>query len=188
MMFIVRGGEWIPMKGMSFREFIRKGKDGHRATRADFELHLSTAFPEARLKHYLEIRGMDAQRFPLIPCVAAFWKGVLYDAEIRAKAWELVRHASAKEVLALHHEVPRLGLRARLGKVPVLEIARQLYRLSCQGLGNQASPDRPSECVFLDRMDEEILKPGRPPAETLLEKWNGEFGQNPQRLIQYLEI
>lgn len=188
MIFIVREERWIPMEGITFRQFLKKGKGSYRATVGDFELHLSLAFPEARFKHYLEIRGADAQRFPLIPSVAALWKGILYENEIREKTWNLMVDFSPQERLKLHESVPKEGLKARLGRVPILELARELCRLSSQGLSRQALKDEPSECIYLERINEEILKPGRTPAETLLQKWEGEFGQNPERLIQYLEI
>lgn len=188
MIFLVRDERWIPMEGISFRQFLRKGKKGLRAMWADFELHLSTAFPEVRFKHYLEIRGVDAQRFPLIPSVAAFWKGILYDEKIREKAWELVSHLSSKERIKLHLEISKKGLSARAGSVPVCEIAQNLYQLSCEGLGRQAEGGEKSECVFLDRLNEEILKPCRTSAETLLQKWGKDFGHDPQKLIRYLEI
>ncbi|MBI4115897.1 MAG: hypothetical protein HY447_04910 [Candidatus Omnitrophica bacterium] len=188
MIFIVRNGKWIPMEGLSFRKYLRDGKGDYRATLADFELHLSTAFPEARFKHYLEIRGVDAQRFSLIPSVAAFWKGILYDEGIREKAWALVRDFTPKERLTLHLAVPKEGLKAKVGKIQICELAQELYRLSCEGLGRQASRDAESECVYLDRLYEEVLKPYRSPAETLLEKWSGELDKTPSRLIDYLKI
>ncbi len=188
MIFIVREEKWISMGGISFRKFLREGKGEHRATWSDFELHLSMAFPEARFKRYLEIRGVDAQRLPLIPAVAAFWKGILYDEKTREKAWALVREFTPEERLKLHRAVPREGLKARLGKTAIFELAQELFRLSCEGLGRQTGRGEQSECVFLERMNEEILKPRRTPAETLLEKWRNEFSQDPRRLIQYLEI
>ncbi len=188
MIFIIRGEQWIPMEGISFRKFLKEGKGRYYATWSDFELHLSLAFPEARFKHYLEIRGMDAQRLPLIPSVAAFWKGILYDEEIRQKVRALVQDFSAEEISKLHKEIPYKGLSAWLGKVPIIELACELYRLSCEGLGHQAAESPVSECVFLQKMYDEILQPGRSPAETLLMKWQGEFGRDPQKLIQYLEL
>jgi glutamate--cysteine ligase len=188
MIFIVREEKWIPMEGVSFRKFLHEGKEGERATWSDFELHLSMAFPEARFKHWLEIRGVDAQRLSLIPAVAAFWKGILYDEPTREKAWHLVKQFTPEERLKLHRAVPKEGLRARLGEIPIFEVAQELYRLSCEGLGRQAGKGETSECVFLERINEEILKPRRTPAETLLEKWRGEFRQDSQRLLRYLEV
>lgn len=210
LMFVVRGGKWIPMEGIPFREFVREGKGEFRATLADFELHLSTAFPEARFKQYIEVRGVDAQQLPLIPAVAAFWKGILYDAEVREEAWKLVRGFRPEERLRLHQTIPKGGLKARIGSVSVCEIAQELFRLSCKGLGKQAkrgqvaddkaasrpvpfsegaaSEEGKNECVYLERIEEKIIAPCRSPAETLLEKWEGEFQRDPQRLIRYLEI
>ena len=188
MMFILRQEKWIPMNGVSFRKFLREGKDGEHATWGDFELHLSTAFPEARFKQYLEIRGIDAQKPALIPAVAAFWKGILYDETIRRKTWDLVRNFKPEERMNLYQEVPRLGLRARLGKTCVMELAEVLYRLSCEGLGRQEAGEHPSECVYLDRMNEEILKPRRTPAEKLLEEFHWGRVRDREDLIRYFEI
>lgn len=188
LIFIVRKEKWVPMEGIPFKKFLREGKEGYRATWADFELHLSTAFPEARFRQYLEIRGVDAQRLPLIPSVAAFWKGILYDEEIREKAWDLVRDFTPLERLKLYQEIPWKGLKAQLRKTPIEEIARELHRLSCQGLNHQESEADRSECVYLRPIDGEILKPHRTPAETLLEKWEKDWARDPQKLIHYLEI
>lgn len=188
MIFIVRGEEWIPMKGKRFRDFILQGHEGYQATLGDFELHLSTAFPEARFKQYLEVRGTDCQRPELIPALAAFWKGILYDAESRKQAWDLVSFASADDRLRLHGAMPREGLKASLAGKPILPLAKELVDIACRGLGRQQVAGRKDECVFLDQIREMILKPGKSPGEMLIEKWNGELQQNPEKLIQYLGI
>lgn len=188
MMFVVRDGKWLPVKKNNFRDFIQFGYAGTFATMADFELHLSTAFPEARLKQYLEIRGMDCQSPALIPAVAAFWKGILYDAEIRERAWNLVSFAGKEDQSRLWHEVPVKGLQSQLGNQAIFPIAQQLVELSCAGLGKQKleSKDR-DECFFLSRIREKIVRPQKSPAEALLAVWNG-AQQNPTRLIEYLSI
>ncbi|HTL48631.1 MAG TPA: glutamate-cysteine ligase family protein, partial [Verrucomicrobiae bacterium] len=188
-MFIVRGGDWIPLGGISFREFLKNGYQGAQATLNDFELHLSTAFPEARLKQYLEIRGIDGQSAELIPSVAAFWKGILYDEKTRDKAWQLVASATREERQRLVEEVPRKGLQASLGKTPILEIARELVALSCASLGTQTTEEEGrSECVFLKRIQKAITDPGKSPAETLLEKWNNEWQGDIRQMLAYLRI
>ncbi len=189
LMFIVRRGEWIPVENLSFRSFIRDGHQGRKATLADFDLHLSTAFPEVRLKQYLEIRGADCQRPDLIPSLAAFWKGILYDNKAREKAWQLVAFASEDQRLALHRAVPREGLKAILGGRPILPIARQLVDLSRASLaGQKAKPDAADECVYLERLQNEIMIPGKSPAERLLEKWEREWKGDPGQLIETLRI
>ncbi len=184
MIFIVRDNRWVPVKERTFRQFIREGYGGAHATLGDFELHLSVAFPEARIKQFLEVRGVDGQSPDLIPAVAAFWKGILYDETAREEAWKLVSFASEEQRLQLHHEMPRLGLKAELGGKPIFPIAKQLVELACLGLAKQCT----SECVFLERIREKIIKPEKSPAETLIQKWEGEFAQIPSQLMNYLEI
>ncbi len=171
MIFIVRGQKWVAMEGLSFRKFLCEGKGVFRATWGDFELHLSTVFPEVRFKQYLEIRGVDAQPFQLIPSVSAFWKGIVYDEEIRKKVWGLVAPFTPTERLEFHRQVPQKGLKAFLGKTPALELAREITRLSKEGLKRQAGSAGVDESFYLERLEDEILKPGQTPAETLLERW-----------------
>ncbi len=189
LMFIVRRDQWIPVQDFNFRRFIGKGYLGHKATIADFDLHLSTAFPEVRLKQYLEIRGADCQRPDLIPALAAFWKGILYDNTAREKAWQLVAFASEEERLALHQSVPRQGLKAKLGGQPVMPIARELVDIACASLAQQnAKPAMPSECIYLERLMNEIIIPEKSPAETLLEKWKHEWKGDRAQFIETLRI
>jgi glutamate--cysteine ligase len=189
LIFIVRNGRWIPVKRLTFREFIRQGYEGAGATLSDFELHLSTAFPEARLKQYLEVRGADCQSPDLTPAVAAFWKGILYDVKAREEAWKLVAFASESERLGLHEDVERHGLKAHLGEKPILPIARDLLEIASAGLSSQAKRSgSEDEALFLKRVQKRILATGKTPAELLSEKWMGEWNQDPRKLIGYLRI
>ena len=189
MMFLVRDQKWLPIKGTSFRKFIQKGYAGYHATRDDFELHLSGTFPEARLKQYLEIRGADAQSPDLIPAIPAFWKGILYNCDARDEAWKMVSFAKPEERMQLHLEVARKGLKAELAGKPIFPLAKELVDLSCASLAKQKqSSDQKSECVFLERIRESIMRPEKSPAEILLEKWEGEFAQKPERLVESLSI
>lgn len=190
MMFIVRAGNWIAVpRPFTFQDYLRHGLGEARATLGDFELHLSAAFPEARIKQYLEIRGVDCQKPHLIPAVAAFWKGILYRADARNQAWKLVSFATEADRLNLHHAVPREGLRAKLGAKPILPIARELLEISCEGLAKQSARGGwRDECVFLERVRKEIMRPGLSPAETLIEKWGKEFRRVPGRLVDYLSV
>ncbi len=184
MIFIVRDSKWIAVKDRTFRQFIRDGYESFKATLGDFELHLSVAFPEARIKQFLEVRGVDGQSPDLIPAVAAFWKGILYDKTARNAAWDLVAFAKEAERLQLHHEMPRLGLKAALGGKPIFPIAAELVEIACSGLARQCT----SECIFLDRIRQKIVKPSKSPGEILVEKWEGVWEQNPARLIDFLGI
>ena len=177
------------MKSCSFRAFIKSGYEGFKATVEDFEMHLSTAFPEVRLKQYLEVRGVDGQKPALIPAVAAFWKGLLYQKEAKREAWKLVESATLEERLALHRDVARLGLKAKLGKRPILEIARELVDLSCSSLSSQTTVEEGrSECVFLNRIRQEITTPGKSPAEQFTEWYHANQPSRVEPVLDYFKI
>ncbi|MCM8775651.1 MAG: glutamate-cysteine ligase family protein [Candidatus Omnitrophica bacterium] len=188
MIFVFRDGHWIPARNQTFRDFLRNGFEGMRPTLGDFELHLSTVFPEVRIKKYIEIRGADCQRPDLIPAVAAFWKGILYDDWTRKEVWKLVSDASERDRLKLHQEVPHQGLDSRLGSKPILPIARELVELACDSLRKQKKGRDSDECCFLARIREQITGPGKSPAEILVSMWYEQFVGDPARLIDYLRI
>ena len=190
MMFIVRGGKWIRITNLTFRQYISKGFGGHRATMEDFELHLSTAFPEARFKQYLEIRGADGQRVPLIPAVTAFWKGILYDEAAREHAAQLLRHFTQEDYMKLYREVPVLGLRAKIRGKLVFDLAKELVKISAHGLKNQKqfNEQEQDESIYLAPVWDEILDSGETQGERLIRLWNTTFRQGLSNVISYLSI
>ncbi len=189
MFFIVREGNWIPMQGRTFRSFLKSGYENWQATLEDFELHLSTSFPEARIKQYLEVRGMDCQSLSLIPAVAAFWKGLLYRRETKREALKLVEFATLADRVKLHQEVPRLGLTARLGNRPIFELARDLVDLSCESLSYQTTQaETRSECVFLKKIRSEIIETRQSPAEQFLAWYREKPVRNPAEIVDRLAI
>ena len=153
MFFLVRGGEYRPANGITFRRFLESGLDGERATLGDWERHLTTVFPEVRLKKVLEMRGADAVPRGLTCSLPALWKGLLYDAQSRAEAWERVRIHPLAAREAARVDVARRGLAARYGDEPVLELARDLAQLARDGLRRLAarrparSPTRPASSI-----------------------------------------
>ncbi|MFZ5801957.1 MAG: glutamate--cysteine ligase [Candidatus Omnitrophota bacterium] len=190
MLFIVRGTQWFAIGGKcNFREFIRKGFEGMQPTWDDFELHVSTAFPEVRLKKYIEIRGTDGQSLDLIPAVAALWKGLLYDEASREAAWDLVSFAKAEDLLVLRRDIARQGVQAKLKGRDILPIAQALVALAGEGLRRlRGSVGCEDESRYLERIREKILGPRMSPAESLLRKWKCDMKQEPQALIDYLSI
>lgn len=188
-MFIVRGEEWHALGGISFRDFLRSGFKGLQATLADFELHMSTAFPEARLKQYLEVRGIDGQAPHMIPAVAAFWKGILYDEATIEKAWELVSGASPEERAVLWREVPQKALGVRFLGKSLWEYAEQLVALACESLARQVTTtESRTECYFLQQIEKEILSPRKVPAEVFLDRWNKDWKKDPREVLRALLI
>ncbi len=191
MMFIVRRKKWVKVPAaLTFRKFMEQGLDQARATIEDFELHLSTVFPEARFKQYLEVRGADGQRQHLIPAVAAFWKGILYSEPAMKKADTLVKDWSEKDHLKLYQDVAVKGLNAKVNGKSVLELAKELVKISQEGLTAQArlNANEESEAIYLEPLKEDVLKRGKTQGEQLVDLWKGSFRQNKSALIDYLKI
>ena len=112
MYFIVRDGHWIDMTARTFRQFWSTGYQGHRATMADWTAHLTTLFPEVRLKGYIELRGADSQAPELMLAVPALAKGVFYDADCLLGAWDMVKAWSWEELTTVWREAHRRALKA----------------------------------------------------------------------------
>ncbi len=134
MLFIVRDGEWVNVRGLTFAEFMRDGYHGHYATWEDWQLHLSTLFPEARLKQYIEIRGADASRLDWFTSFPAIFTGIFAESSLMDAACDLTRKLSFATRMALHHDIAKDGLATRCGRVPVYELARELVAIAMDGL------------------------------------------------------
>src|SRR3989449_1073217 len=194
MFFVVRGEYYRPAGGMTFRKFIKKGFDGERPNLDDWELHLSTLFPEVRLKKYIEVRGADSGEPASCLALAALLKGILYDGASRRAAWELVRDMTFKERERLLDDVCRSGPAARVpaqgpgrgegaGAVPVRGLLIELVRLARQGLNNQGSPE---ESEYLALLDRRLGGEGGCPAARLAADWEGPMSRNPLKLVEAL--
>jgi len=178
MYFVRRDGTHHDFAGASFREFLARGLDGHRATLRDFQDHLTTVFTEVRLKQYLEVRGADCGPWSRICALPALWKGILYDRAARESAWALMEHPNALELDRLQLDVARHGFNARYRGQSVLDLARRLVDISSSGLEligarNARNEDERRFLRPLRRaLDEELTF-----AEMLLklyrEEWNG---------------
>jgi glutamate--cysteine ligase len=151
---------------------------------ADWELHLSTVFPEVRLKRTIELRGADAAPAPLAEGLAALWRGLLDDPEARAAAWALVSGASLDERQALRREVPRAGLRARLGGRPIAPLAVELCAIAAAGL---ARLPRGAEDGPLLEPVAERARWGRTAADDMLADF-ARVGGEPARLVDAWEM
>jgi glutamate--cysteine ligase len=170
-MFLIKRGErLISNTGQSFRAFLAEGSGNVRATRADWETHLNSLFPEARLKRTLEVRGVDAQPNDLVCAVPALWKGVLYDEQALAQAESLIAPLSATLVDAVRPEIVRHALKARLLDKPVLRWAQELFEIARGGLSRLAVCNRngDDETIHLAHL-QQLLEAGKTPAELWLE-------------------
>src|SRR5438128_3268206 len=187
--FILRGGTYrTTVTGMPFRRFLAEGAGGERATLDDWNLHLTTLFPEVRLKGYIEIRSADSQPPERMLALPALVKGVFYTQDCLEAAWDLVKRWSFEERVALWGDVHREALLARFKGVKVIELARELYAIAEEGLRRQQGLDRDGrdERVYLQRMGEQLAM-GRSPARVIAEKWNGEWDRRVERLIAFAE-
>jgi glutamate--cysteine ligase len=177
MYFVKRGERYIDVAGKSFRDLMA-GKlselPGERATISDWANHLTTIFPEVRLKRYLEMRGSDSGPARRLPALPAFWAGLLYDDNSLDAAWDLVKSWSAEERQKLRDDVPKLGFKAEIRGTPLLEVTKQTLALARAGLArrNRRGRDGGDETQYLDPLDE-LAERGATPAEELLEKYRG---------------
>ncbi|HEX6766617.1 MAG TPA: glutamate-cysteine ligase family protein, partial [Polyangiaceae bacterium] len=141
MFLFKRGDQAIANTGQRFRDFMRDGFEGHRATLADFRLHLNTLFPEARLKNTVEVRACDAQRLELSMAVPALFTGILYDERALAEAEELARPFDYETVEASRPALVRDALRANIGRAPARGLAERLLDIALGGLDRRARRD-----------------------------------------------
>jgi glutamate--cysteine ligase len=138
MIFLRRGGGYLETGGRSFRAFLAEGLHGERPTLADWEDHLSCLFPDVRVKGVVEVRGADACDPAMTKALAALWKGLLYDRESRAAAWEEVKGIPVEERRQLTREAGRHGLAGRGPRGRSLqELALALLRIASDGLCRQ---------------------------------------------------
>jgi glutamate--cysteine ligase len=177
MYFVKRGDSYIDVSGSSFRAFFEGRNNslpGERPTLSDWANHLSTIFPEVRLKRYLEMRGADGVPWGRLPALPAFWVGLLYDQTSLDAAWEIVKHWNEAERQALRDDVPRLGFKARIGNRYLFEIAKECLAQAHAGLRRRGRIDHfgRDETRHLEPLDR-IIDSGRPPAEEMLEKFHG---------------
>jgi glutamate--cysteine ligase len=182
MYFVARNGRYIDCAGESFRRFM-EGRlpqlPGERPTFKDWGDHLTTIFPEVRLKRYLEMRGADSGQWRRLCALPALWTGVLYDERSLDGAYELIKGWSASERQAMRETVPRLALQAEIAGRTVQEVAKDMLALSRAGLERRRrlGCKGRSEAQFLDVLDD-IAETGRTRAEDLLDHydsdWNGD--------------
>jgi glutamate--cysteine ligase len=182
MYFVARNGRYIDCSGESFRRFM-EGRlpqlPGERPTFKDWGDHLTTIFPEVRLKRYLEMRGADSGQWRRLCALPALWTGVLYDERSLDGAYELIKGWSASERQAMRETVPRLALQAEIAGRTVQEVAKDMLALSRAGLERRRrlGCKGRSEAQFLDVLDD-IAETGRTRAEDLLDHydsdWNGD--------------
>ena len=190
MYFVFRDGKYIDAAGLSFRDFL-DGKlsvlPGEKPTQSDWWDHLSTAFPEVRLKSFLEMRGADGGPWSRICALPAFWVGLLYEQSSLDAAWDLVKDWTVEEREDLRNAVPKLALDAPIpGGGTLRDLAKQVLPIARSGLAKRArlNSSGDNETGFLETLDE-IVASGRVPAQVLLNRYHGEWGEDISRVYKY---
>ncbi len=187
MYFVYRDGKYIDALGMSFRDFL-KGElpalPGETPTLSDWADHLTTVFPEARVKQFIEMRGADGGPWRRLCALPAFWVGLMYDQTALDAAWDLCKGWSAAQRDALRVAASVDGLQGQVDGINMHDLAREVVAISEAGLKARARPGAggmvPDETHFLNAL-KDSLESGKTPADELLDRyhgdWNGDLSQ-----------
>ncbi|AUH32911.1 glutamate--cysteine ligase [Paracoccus tegillarcae] len=181
MYFVYRDGQYIDALGQSFRDFMQ-GKlpalPGELATLSDWADHLTTVFPEARLKKFIEMRGADGGPWRRLCALPALWVGLTYDQGALDAAWDLVKGWDDETREGLRVAAARDALQAEVNGIKMHDLAREVVAIAESGLKSRAMPGAgglvPDETHFLNALKESVDS-GRVPADELLEKYHGEW-------------
>ena len=188
MYFVYRDGTYIDASGQSFRDFIAgrlPALPGELPRIGDWADHLTTAFPEVRLKTYLEMRGADGGPWRRLCALPALWVGLLYDGAALDAAYALVADWTRAEREAMRREVPRLGLDTPHRSRTLRDIALEMLEIAREGLHRRARRDAAGEdeTHFLDALFA-IAGSGRTPAEELIADYNTRWGGDIRRVYE----
>ena len=181
MYFVYRDGRYVDALGQSFRDFLDgrlPALPGEKPTLSDWADHLTTIFPEVRIKKFMEMRGADGGPWRRLCALPALWVGLLYHAPSLAAAWDLCKDWTAEERDQLRHDAAKHGLRAELRGRSLRDIARDLLAIAQEGLRARAHPGAggsiPDETHFLNALHETV-ETGQTPSDELLARYHGEW-------------
>ena len=186
MYFIIRNKDYIDMTHVTFRKYLERGHNGERATIEDWSDHLTTLFPETRIKRYIEVRSVDSQPPDLMPALSALIKGVFYDNDCLQAGWDLIKGWTWDERMQIYLDSHRDALRARVRRYALLELARELLQIAWEGLRRQRALNvqGDDETIYLKPL-KSLLDDGKCPADIIIEKWEGELARDVKKLIAY---
>jgi glutamate--cysteine ligase len=186
MYFVKRGDTYYDVTGQSFRDLLQgrlPGLPGERATSSDWANHLSTIFPEVRLKRFLEMRGSDAGSTAMLVAQPALWVGLIYDDAAQKAAAALVRGWTVQDIRALRDAVPRQALEASIRGRTVREVARDMVAIARDGLRARGL----GEEVYLAPLDE-IVASGLTQADRLLHLYKRAWGGDARQALLAAEV
>ncbi|WP_109467664.1 glutamate--cysteine ligase [Albibacillus kandeliae] len=188
MYFVYRDGRYINALGQSFRDFMNgdlPALPGETPTLSDWADHLTTLFPEARVKKFIEMRGADGGPWRRLCALPAFWVGLMYDQSSLDAAWDLVKRWDAPTREALRVAASEQALQAKVNGIDMHELAREVVAISEAGLKARARQGAggmvPDETHFLNAL-KESLDTGKVPADELLDHYNGDWNGDLSRI------
>jgi glutamate--cysteine ligase len=189
MYFVYRDGKYIDALGQSFRDFL-DGKlpalPGEKPTLSDWADHLTTAFPEARIKKYIEMRGADGGPWRRLCALPAFWVGLCYEQDSLDAAWDLVKDWDAETREALRVTASVDGLCAKVGNIDMHELSKSVLDIAHAGLAKRARPGAggmiPDETHFLNALMESV-ETKKTPADELMDHYNGAWAGDLNRVF-----
>ena len=186
MYFIIRHHEYINMTGVTFRQFLKYGHNGERATVEDWADHLTTLFPETRIKRYIEVRSVDSQPPELMPALSALIKGSFYDNDCLLAAWDLVKGWTWDERNEVYLDSHANALAARFRRHTLLDLAREFLEIATEGLRRQhvVNDLGNDETIYLEPL-KTLLSQGKCPADVIMEKWQGDLQRDVRKLIEF---
>ena len=181
-MYFVYREKYIDVSGQSFRDFMAgnlSALPGEKPNIKDWEDHLSIAFPEVRLKKFLEMRGADGGPWSRLCALPAFWVGLLYDDESRDSAWDLIKNWTAEDHQFLRNEVPRCALKTPFRNISIRDIALDALEIAHKGLSRRGIKDSVGldETHFLNPLFQ-IAESGLTPAEELIRAYERRWNKN----------
>ena len=182
MYFIYRDGNYLDVSGSSFEDFLNGDLDelpNEKPNIIDWENHLTTIFPEVRLKSFLEMRGADGGSFESVCALSSFWVGLLYDSESLDSSFDLIKDFNIKQLQELRIEVAKNGLHSIIGGIEIQEIAKKVLKLSREGLRNRniLNENGDSEEIFLDPL-QKILSSRKSSSDDLIQKFSNNWNKN----------
>jgi len=187
MYLVMRDGRYVDCAGSSFRDFML-GRlpqlPGQYPTMDDWEVHISTLFPDVRLKQYLEMRGADAGPWPWICALPALWKGLLYDTQAEQAAWDMIADWSHAEVCALRQAAPATAMRTPFRESTLLPLCEQMVDISRAGLErlNICNEAGENEARFLTPLMLAVAS-GQTQADRWLAAWQHEWDGDISRVF-----
>ena len=189
MYFVYRDGKYVDALGQSFRDFL-DGKlpalPGEKPTLSDWADHLTTAFPEARIKKYIEMRGADGGPWRRLCALPAFWVGLCYEQDSLDAAWDLVKDWDAETREALRVAASVDGLHAKVGNIDMHALSKEVLEIAHAGLAKRARPGAggmiPDETHFLNALKESV-ETKKTPADELMDHYHGAWAGDLNRIF-----